>query len=301
MQYIERFAKLYDDLGINYAICKDMLWVPYNRMVQPLGPIKSNYSISSEEARCILREIGGILIRRTDGFEGKKSKEWYAVICDEFKGLDPLSQNTRSKIRRGLKRNEIKLIDAPFLVKNGYPVYSKMFKKSQGTGRPDLSEKEFSGTVINYKNFEDIIHIWGVFNNEKLVAFAINYVFGKLESFYYIVSLDPEYTKEYTSYALYYEMNKYYLEENNFEYVNEGFRNILHKTEIHDYLQNKFLFRKAFTNLYIDYKPYLKTILYGVRPFKFIINKLDPRIDALLLQETIHRKCSGIIQEQRTK
>ncbi len=99
-------------------------------------------------------------------------------------------------------------------------------------------------------------------------------------------------------------MNEYYLKEKRFEYVNEGFRNILHETEVQAFLQKKFSFRKAYTNLNIIYKPYFKFILSTLRPFKNILGKADPRLAALYLQDSISeqsKKCKIPIEEVHKK
>ena len=69
------------------------------------------------------------------------------------------------------------------------------------------------------------------------------------------------YLKNYSSYVLYFSMNKYYLNENNFKYVNNGTRSISHQTNIHDFLIDKFKFRKAYCKMEIEYAPKIKILI----------------------------------------
>ena len=103
----------------------------------------------------------------------------------------------------------------------------------------------------------------------------------------------PNYLKLYPSYALFYTMNQYYLDEKRFDYVNDGARSISHETNIQEFLIKKFKFRKAYCNLNIIYSPKIKFILSIIYPFKSIISllKFGPfvKINILINQEEIRR------------
>jgi hypothetical protein len=56
-------------------------------------------------------------------------------------------------------------------------------------------------------------------------------------------------------------MNRYYLQEQSFACVNNGFRSIAHNTNIQDLLIDYFGFRQIPTNLYVSYRPWLAAAL----------------------------------------
>lgn len=48
LKSLERYAEYYNRRGVHFEIVRDTLWVEYNRMVVPVGPVKFNYTISKD-------------------------------------------------------------------------------------------------------------------------------------------------------------------------------------------------------------------------------------------------------------
>jgi hypothetical protein len=270
-KFIERFAELYDRLGVKFEIANGILWREYQRMVVPLSPAMFDYTISENEARSLLSKFPkALLVRWTDGFnptddytgtENNSEEGWYAVICTEFEDLEELSSKNRSEIRRGLKNCEVKRVEADFIARNGFNVFISAFERYKGVKKSAITEKEFRERILKMRDFEDIVHYWGVFHNNILIAYSENYIYDYIEANYSAIKFHRDFLKLYPSYALIYEMNRYYLRDNKFQYVNDGFRNILHQTNIQGFLIDKFRFKKAYTNLYVFYRSYLSIYL----------------------------------------
>jgi len=220
--------------------------------------IKKSGRLSSCIQPLLAKFPKAFLIRYTDGFQNDTCDcEWYAVICDTFLDLNELPAKNRSEIRRGLKNCAVRMVDAHLIAEQGYPVYVSAFKRYTGAQIKIITEHQFKKNVLLMKDFNDIRHYWGVFADDKLIAYSSNYIYGTTEVNYATIKFHPDYLKLYPSYALIYAMNKYYLKEKSFEYANDGFRSILHQTNIQNFLIDKFGFKKACTNLNIAYKPYL--------------------------------------------
>ena len=290
MKYIDRFGEFLDLTGQKFLIYEEMIWKVYKDVVQPLGPVSFNYSISREEAKFILNKLNGILIKWTDGFGEDKSKEWYAVICDKFLDLSEISSKNRSEIRRGLRNCTVDRVDVVLLSENGFDVFISAFERYRGVKKPSISKIDFKNQIMKTKDFEDIIHYFGVFHENKIIGYSQNYIYDDIID-YSTVKFHPDYLKLYPSYALFFTMNKYYLEERRSKYVNDGFRSILHQTNIQRFLTKKFNFRNAYTNLNIVYKPYLQIPMILTFPFKNIIGDFNSELLALYKLEQIRRKC----------
>ena len=88
-------------------------------------------------------------------------------------------------------------------------------------------------------------------------------------------------------------MNQYYLNENNFRYVNDGARSISHETNIQTFLIDKFRFRKAYCKLNIIYSTKVRLLLSLIYPFRLILVFLNfgifIKLNILLKQENIRR------------
>jgi hypothetical protein len=297
---IERFAELYDSLGIKFEIMNGILWREYQGMVVPLGPAMFDYTISEDEARFLLSKFPkALLVRWTDGFnlsddykgiESKSEEGWYAVICTKFKDLEEYSSSDRNKIKKGLKNCEVKRVEADFIARNGFNIFVSAFERYKGVKKPSITEKEFRERVLKMRDFEDIVHYWGVFHKNNLIAYSENYIYDNIEVGYSTTKFHPDFLKLRPSEALIYEMNKYYLKDHKFKYVNDGFRNILHQTNIQDFLIDKFNFIKAYTNLYVFYRNYVSFYLKMSYPIRKIIKNLFPKVGALYIMEEIIRR-----------
>lgn len=163
------------------------------------------------------------------------------------------------------------------------------FRRYKRTKLPYISRNDFKKRLLILNNFEDIVHYWGVFYRKELIAYSENYIYDNIEASYSTIKFYPDYLKLYTSYALIYTMNKYYLKDQKFEYVSDGFRNILHPTNIQEYLIDKFKFKKRYTNLYVYYKPYLYVYLKITYPMRKILSRLHPKLESLYKLEEIRR------------
>jgi len=295
----ERFAELYDRLGVKFEIVNGILFREYQRMVVPLGPAMLDYTISEDEARFLLSKFPkALLVRWTDGFnltddytktENNSEEGWYAIICTEFKDLEEYSSSDRNKIKKGLKNCEVKRVEADFIARNGFNVFISAFERYKGVKKPSITEKEFRERVLKMRDFEDIVHYWGVFHNNILIAYSENYIYDDIEVGYSTTKFHPDFLKLRPSEALIYEMNRYYLRDNKFQYVNDGFRNILHQTNIQDFLIDKFNFTKAYTNLYVFYRSYLSIYLRITFPIRNILKRVVPKLSALYTTEEISR------------
>ena len=124
-------------------------------------------------------------------------------------------------------------------------------------------------------------HQWAAYCDGKMVAFAQNLIYEKQEVNYTHIKLHPEYLNRYSSYALTYRMNEYYLEQEGFEYVNDGFRSISHETKVQEFLIKKFGFEKAYTGLHIHYRFPLGHMLRIASPFRKVLTKAYPKANAL--------------------
>jgi hypothetical protein len=93
-------------------------------------------------------------------------------------------------------------------------------------------------------------------------------------------------------------MNRHYLEERKFRYVSDGARSLSHDTQIHDFLESKFGFRKAYARLHVVYAPWLDASVAAAFPFRNLIKKMPfspfKKASILLKQEEIRRECAKV-------
>ena len=288
---IRRYQALFQQMGQRSIILGNVLWTAYQKMVVPVGPVSDEYVIALDKHKIDLLEYFKkcVLIRASGGFVAEPGT-WYCVLCNHSVDLALLSENSRSKVRRGLKNCSVCRIDVEFMKKHAWPVLASAFNRYRNT-RLNITEKRFKRDIQSTDGFGDIIHYWGVFEKAtgQLIAYAQNYLYNKTEVNYSALKFHPDFLRHYPSYALFYEMNRYYLREQNFAYVNDGFRSLLHETNIQDFLITKFFFKKQPVKLKIHYRPFLGWCMSGTYSFRHLLGKLNPALAALYKLEEINR------------
>jgi len=246
--------------------------------------------INNDEQREILKKTNAYFIRWHEGFDTEKTNFWY-VIKDTFGGLEELSSSTRSKVRRSFHHCYLRKIKKEELKTLGYKVYLAACQNYR-TFEKTMSEETFGKRIDSLD--ENEYDFWGVFkeNDDILVGYSENYIKENV-AFYEELYFHPQYQKYYTSYALFYKMNEYYLQDRKFLYVHDGSRNLVHQTQIHMFLIEKFKFRKAYCTMKLYYRRDIKVLVFVLFPFRKIIYSLNSsffqKISALLRHEEISR------------
>ena len=288
--YPDRYMALFERRGEPAAVVNGAIFKPYSGMVVPFGPAEADYSLTPAQAAGALRALGGTVLRTTTGFHnGTAATDWYAVICRSYVPVDEVgSSNTRSKLRRALRNCEVRRISADDVATAGYEVYCRAFDRYTGPDRP-VERHRFEPHHRVTGEFEDIVEHWGVFCDGELAGYASNYVFGSTEAAYSTLKFHPDHLRRYSSYALFHRMNEHYLGEGRVSYVNDGFRSILHGTELQPFLEHNFAFEKAHVGIDAFYRQPYRAILRATFPFRNLIGKVDDRARAMYELERVVR------------
>ena len=266
------------------------IWRKYHGALIPWKPPHLDIGLTRDEIKQEIKNNNAFFARWTTNFDSKKQSVFWYIINDQRLELNDYSANTRSKINRGFKKLNVKKISKQELLKHGYRVYKKALSRYEIVLQK-LTQIQFEKEIENLDEHWDF---WGVFCNENnnLVAYSLNRLV-KDYCDYSTIKFDPMYLKNYSSYVLYFSMNKYYLNDKNFKYVNNGTRSISHQTNIHSFLIEKFKFRKAYCKLNIVYSNKIKYVVKTLYPFINIFRffNLGPirQLNILLKQEEIVR------------
>lgn len=289
---VNRFRELYDALGTRTIIFKNILWVEYNKMVVSIGPINHDYTLLKSEALSLLSCFPkAILLRTTGQFDTFNCSSWYSVVCMKAMDFTKMRPRERRRLEEGLNNFKIQRITADYIARHGFDVYISAYERYRGNSKPLFDRKTFNDNAIIKGKFDDIVHYWGVFYNDKLVAYSESMVYGNTEIEVLITKFIPEYLKLYSSYALEYEMIQYYLKNFNYQYINSGFRTLLHESNRQKFLIEKFGFRKAFIKIDVIYKPLVNRFIGFSFPFRNFLKNFNPKLEALFKQEEINQEC----------
>ena len=195
------------------------IWRSYHGALIPWTPPHLGINILREEIYADIIKSKSYFARWTTNFDTKTQSPFWYIINDKKVDLENYSVNTRSKINRGFKKLAVKKVTKNELINEGYNVYLNAIKR-YNVVLNKISKKDFLDEINNLnKDWE----FWGVYSlsNDKMVAYSMNRIVDDYCD-YSTIKFDPSYLKDYSSYVLYYSMNKYYLNDCNFSYVNNG-------------------------------------------------------------------------------
>lgn len=279
-------------IGYTAFSSNGVVWRKQQGALVLLSPPHLLNNFSKSDAVRLMRDTRSLMIRWETEFDSSRSNHWWHVLKDGNSGLGDLSGNTRSKVRRGLRSYLCQPITRDFVIDFGYEVYADAFSRYV-THEECFSRSEFQKSVEQLASGTEF---WGAIDREtgRLEAFSENYVESKT-CFYNTIWFKGCGLKKYASYALIFEMNKSYLDDQGFIHITDGARSISHPTEIHDYLISKFGFRKAYATINVEYRPWLLLLVKGCFPFRMIFERISLNIfkkaAVLLRQEEINRQC----------
>lgn len=268
---------------------KKILWLYKQGALIPYQSPHKAISLNGEEEKELLSISNAYFIRYNSSFDIEESQFWY-IIKDSFGGLEELSSKMRNQVKKGKKSYYTKIIDRTFMLEYAYDIYYEA-SRIYNTFEDMMSEAEFKNYI---ESLGDKYEFWGVFENEsdKFCAYSQNFIDDK-SCFYEEIFSIPSSLKKYSSYALFYDMNEYYLKNEGFNYVYDGSRSLSHDTSIHDFLISKFKFRKAFVKLHLVYRNDVKLAVKILYPFRNIIKEINldifKKITVLLNHEEIGR------------
>jgi len=268
---------------------KNIHWELYRKALIPVEPPHRNINLATEDCRKLLQLTSAWLIRWPSNWDKENKSAFWFVIKDHYNGFGEFSRNTRSKIRRGLKRNSVRKINKQELKQQGFPVYRNAFSRYDKVSRP-LNEHEFLYRLdaLDSERYD----FWGVYQDNVLVAYAeLRYVEDVINTS--VLKFHPDFLKDYSSYALLYTLIEHYLNRKDIGYITNGARSISHDTNIQNFLIDGFRFRKAYCTLNVYYRPVLYHFLRLSYPLRNLFESLPTRLfgnfNALLKQEYIRR------------
>lgn len=277
-------------IGYRYFRHNGFLWRKQLGALLPLSMPHRNPELRQPQATALLAKHFAFLIRWETDFDSETPTEWWHIIKSDPEELQDLSANTRSKIRRGERQFLVEPVTREVILQEGHEVYCKAYQRYD-TFEPMMAKPDFVRAVLDLPTETEFFSVRDR-SSGRMVAFSENLVRDGA-CFYLSIWLTPDALKRYASYALIHHMNRSYLNLRGLAYVSDGARNISHETGIHDFLIERFGFRRAYATLHIAYFPLLIPVIHALFPFRRRISQsqggIGRKITVLLEQEAIRR------------
>ncbi|MDG6348298.1 GNAT family N-acetyltransferase [Luteimonas sp. 8-5] len=263
-------------------------WRKLHGAIVPLLPPHLNPLLTDDAAREFLEDTKAHLIRWEDGFESAEPTEWWHLVKDGDASIEGLPKKVRYLVRQGRERFRVARCKRSDILERGYDVYLRAYERYE-TFERRFTLPEFRRAV---ESMPEYIEFWlaETPGDGRMVAFAENVVAGDA-CFYSSMWFCPDALKGSLSYALIQAMNEHYLGARGFRYVSDGARNLSHRTNIHQFLQTKFGFRRAYCRLNVVYSRPVGALVALAYPFGSVLKHVPgaAKLRALLEQERIRR------------
>lgn len=265
-------------------------WKLYKNMLIPASA--PHEKPSTENIKNIQQWPKNILLARyTTDFDCETETEWWYCIKDEPINLDDMKAKKRYEIARGLKNFEIRKINPMEYAEDLLHCYQQASKRYGGYVNPEYEKGFIDGIRSTGKNTE----YYAAFCKEtgEIAGYAMTIVHDEWVNFA-VAKFIPEHMKERVAAAMIYTIVYDYINLAGKRYVCDGERTIFHKTNMQDYLENLFGFRKAYCKLNIIYRPVIGLAVKVLFPFRNLLRKIDngifSKISSILMMEEIARK-----------
>lgn len=289
MKCLNRHIELFEAQKLPHTVLEGVLYYQSSGVIRAWGPASTACQVTQGQGLLLCRQLRGHLVITTGGFTDDPGQGWYAVICEKFRPLEELKAKYRSEINRGLRNCQVRQVEPDIIAQHGYEVYNQAIQHYASYYDAPKTKDQWRQEHEACQAFGDIVHYWGVFHEDQLIGYAQNMLFDRVEVNYWIVRLHPAFLSLYPGYALFHKMNEFYLQTQSFEYVNDGWRSLLHETQIQDFLVRKFAFRKAHCPLSVVYKPAVGLLVRACYPWRNVAKKIDLRLAGLCKLEAIRR------------
>lgn len=266
-------------------------WKRYNGAIVPDGP--PHIPPTQEDIACAKAMGGYRFITYVTDFDCEEETPWWYVIKDTPLHIEEMpSAKKRYRINKGLKHSEVRKIDCRDYGKALYQCFVKA-QERYAVYENTVTEEAFLQDLE-----KDTDEYYGVFFKEtgELVAYGKNVLQEDCVSMS-IMKFHPDYLKYEISAALTYEIIRSHLNDGGCKYIMDGQRAIRHKTNIQDYLEHNFGFRKAYCRLHMIYSPKMKLLVGLLYPFRKLVEKIAGEnvflnnVASVLKMEEISREC----------
>lgn len=229
-------------------------WRKYRGVLRPISHPHIEPKLGNGDIKKLLRDSKAAFATWTYEFDSSKS-EWWWIIAERPYSLERLKPKTRYNIKHGLKNCQARIISGKILSDIGYECYRSAMQRHSQT--VSLDEAAFRRLMPNY-DLDKAHEVWGLFMGEKMIGYATYRIIDDIV-YEEDTIFDPHYFKYHSSYVLIHATTHHYLNEKNFKYILCGWRSMSHETNFQEFTMDKFMRRKAYCKMGLEYAP-----MYGM-------------------------------------
>jgi hypothetical protein len=171
---VAAYMRFLQAVGHRVVPTRSVLWYDANRFFFLSAPSHRIYEPDADELRAVLRRPPCLGLRFAAPLHGS-GKLSYQIVCDDRTyGLDALSANVRSKVRRGLKRCDVGPVSFPVIATLGARAHEDtLARQGRGGVLPAERWNRFCAAAAATAGME----AWGAWTGDLLAAFLVTVTF----------------------------------------------------------------------------------------------------------------------------
>lgn len=284
------------DMVSEKKILTEQKWDFYNNAVIPNTFPHEQVDTAKIKSGEVWKNKKVLLARWTSDFDCKEETTWWYVIKDDVFDIMALKSNRRYKITKGMKYFYVKQIDPKDHIEALYQVHVDAMSAYPPKYRKVRPLESFADSMMNLSAEKDIQRVYAAFLRETdelcgYVHVPVHKEWAALSA----MKAKPQYEKYQLNAAMVYGILEDLKDRMDGKfYICDGARNIQHETNFQDYLENYFMFRKAYCHLHIQYRPIIRPLIKLLYPFRRILRKkgnksIIHKINGVLTMEEIRR------------
>lgn len=166
----ERFAAFYERSGVRVVKSESAWWYEAAPRFLLALPSHRPFHLPDAEAKDLIRKerLAGLRYICHEGDGGRAS---FQLVCDTRNyGIQSLSANTRSRVRRGLSRNEVRRISGKELATIAEGAFVETMERQN---RASTSALETWKKMLVAADQEDAIEIWSAWHEGEFACYLI--------------------------------------------------------------------------------------------------------------------------------
>jgi hypothetical protein len=266
-----RLMAFFADAGLRVLEHEETYWIESGPRFLLAIPSHRPLQLVDEQVREILQRSGALGLRyvSTPADGGRQSFQITASGTDY--SLDRLSANTRSKTRRGLKRNEIRRIRGAELIEHGQQAFVETMERQ---GRASEEAVSAWRRLMEAADREEAVEIWSAWHEGELASYLLAMFLDDVCEFYQARSRN-DLLKHYPNNALIYTLTEEMLVRRGVRQVTFGLESLEDVADL-DRFKFSLGFEATPVRQKVVFHPTLRTAL-AVPPLRWTLGYLADR------------------------
>lgn len=222
MNYRE-WKRTFEESGVPiYVAASGHLWLRFRRWAFMRYPLNDLSPVTSDEARELFFSARALVISHYHEPTENEHPNSLLYLCREpGYSIDSLSSNNRSKVRRGLKRFDVRRTTREEIAEKGYRCYSDKCTRNE---LQPLTRDLYIDRVTSVANSPSI-EMWAAFSGDEIAAYGEVRICGRLGELMSTASASS-YLRDYPNHALFFTILSSLMQRGNIESVSYGLSSI---------------------------------------------------------------------------